>query len=514
MQDLLNQIGVVIGGYIPRLLAALLILIVGWIIARLLAGLTRRLLQRTDLDNRIVRFVRGEGAQELEIENWVSQGVFYLLMIFVVIAVFQALQLTIVTGPLNELLARITGYIPQLIGAAILLLIAWVIATGLKMIIVRAAGASRLEERLGEQVGLEGEERIPLSQTLGEAAYWLVFLLFLPLILDALELGGLLQPVQGMVDEILNFLPNLLAAAVILLVGWFVARIVQRVVSNLLAALGVDSFAERVALTGILGQQRLSDVLGLIVYVLIFIPVIVASLNALGLDAITQPASNMLNVILEAIPALFAAALLLLIAYIVARLVAGLVENLLSGIGFDNIAVRLGLRREIVSGQQTPSQIVGYLVQIAIMLFAAIEAARLLGFLNLAALITQFTVFAGQIILGLIILAVGLFLANLAGNTIAGSDLSQANLLALLARAAILVLAGAMALRQMGLANEIVNLAFGLLLGAVAVAAALAFGLGGRDIAGRELEKWVEAVREEPDVPGPGAPNPPNPPTL
>jgi len=53
-----------------------------------------------------------------------------------------------------------------------------------------------------------------------------------------------------------------------------------------------------------------------------------------------------------------------------------------------------------------------------------------------------------------------------------------------------------MALRQMGLANEIVNMAFGLLLGAVAVAVALAFGLGGREVAARGLEEWVQSIEE------------------
>jgi hypothetical protein len=67
----------------------------------------------------------------------------------------------------------------------------------------------------------------------------------------------------------------------------------------------------------------------------------------------------------------------------------------------------------------------------------------------------------------------------------------QSALLASVARVAILVLVGAMALRQMGIANEIVNLAFGLLVGAIAVAAALAFGLGSRDLAGRQMERWV-----------------------
>ncbi len=130
----------------------------------------------------------------------------------------------------------------------------------------------------------------------------------------------------------------------------------------------------------------------------------------------------------------------------------------------------------------------------AILLFAAIEAARQLGFGALADLLVAFTVLAGQVLLGLVIFAIGLYLANLAAAAVRATGSPQADLLAAVARAAVLVLTGAMALRQMGLANEIVNLAFGLLLGALAVAAALAFGLGGRAVAGRELEAWTQAL--------------------
>jgi len=185
------------------------------------------------------------------------------------------------------------------------------------------------------------------------------------------------------------------------------------------------------------------------------------------------------------------------IAYVVGRVVAGLITNLLTGAGFNAILARLGLGKEPAEGERTPSEIVGYLVLVAIMFFAAIEASHLLGFVLLADLVAQFTLFAGQVILGLIIFAIGLYLANLAARTVQASGAAQAGLLALAARISILVLAGAMALRQMGLANEIINLAFGLLLGAIAVAVALAFGLGGREIAARELEEWLQSVRSK-----------------
>jgi hypothetical protein len=497
MQAILDQITRLVGGYIPNLVGALLILIIGWIVALIIRAIVRAALRRTTLDNRLAAWVRGEEkAEGVEVEEWFAKGVFWLIMIFVLIAFFQALGLTAVTQPLNRLLAQLFEYAPQLLGAGLLLLLAWIVATGLRWLITRGLGALKLDERLGGQAGLE-VERVPLTKSIADAVYWLVFLLFLPAILTALDLQGLLGPVQGMVDKVLGFLPNLLAAGLILAVGWFVARIVQRIVSNLLAAVGVDGLSERVGLTSVLGKQTLSGLLGLIVYVLILIPVLIAALNALALEAITQPASNMLNAILGAFPDIFAAALVLIVAYVVGRVVASLITNLLAGVGFNNILARLGLGQGPDEGARTPSEVVGYLVLVAIMLFATIEATRLLGFVLLADLVTEFVGFAAQVILGLIIFAVGLYLANLAAKTVEASGAAQTGLLALAARVSILVLAGAMALRQMGLANEIINLAFGLLLGAIAVAVALAFGLGGRELASHQLEEWRQSIKSD-----------------
>ncbi len=355
-----------------------------------------------------------------------------------------------------------------------------------------------MEERLGRLAGMEEDERVPLSQTLGEAIYWLVFLLFLPAVLGALAVEGLLEPVQGMIDQILSFLPNMFAAGLLLAVGWFAARIVQRIVSNLLASLGADRLSDQVGLGQVLGEKKLSGLVGLVVYVLILVPVLIAALNALALDAITRPASDMLSAILVAVPSVLAAGLLVGIAYLVGRVVAGLITSLLTGFGFDAVLTWLGLGREPGKGERTPSEIAGYLVLVAIMLFASIEAMDLVGFEVLAALVAQFTVFGGQIVLGLIVLAIGLFLANLAARTIEASGAEQAGLLALVARGSILVLAGTMALRQTGIAQDIVNLAFAMVGGAIAVAAALAFGLGSRDVAGEEVERWVKSLRPSP----------------
>ena len=494
MDNVIDQVNQIVGGYMPHLIGALAILVVGWIVARVVAAIVRSALGRTHIDNRLARWLM---AETVAVENGVARGVFYLIMGFVLVAFFQTLGLTLPTEPLNRLLNQIFEFAPQLIGAGVLLLIAWIIASVLRVIVARALGLAKLDQRLASQAGVEGEQAVSLTKTLSDTVYWLVLLLFLPAVLNALSLQGLLAPVQGMVNKVLDFLPNLLTAALILVIGWLLARIVQRVVSNLLAAIGADRFSERIGLAPLFGAQRLSGIAGFILYVLILIPVLIGALQALALEAITQPASNMLNSLLSALPAIFAAVLIVSVAYAVGRVLAGLGTNLLTGLGFNAVLARLGLGRQPSPGERTPAEIVGHLVLVGILLFASIEAARELGFTLLADLIARFTVFAGQVILGLIIFGIGLFLANLAASTVRASGATQAGLLALAAQASIIVLAGAMALRQMGLADDIINLAFGLLLGSIAVAAALAFGLGAREIAGREVAEWILSLKSK-----------------
>ncbi len=73
----------------------------------------------------------------------------------------------------------------------------------------------------------------------------------------------------------------------------------------------------------------------------------------------------------------------------------------------------------------------------------------------------------------------------------------HAELLSKLARLSVLVLAGAIALQQLGVADEIIVIAFGVLIGAIALTGVIAFGLGGRDVASRELSTWVDNLKKK-----------------
>lgn len=495
MMEQLKEQFVVFG---PNLLAGLAVLVLGWLVALFASYVVRKLLGKTTLDNKLAAWMSGPDAKTaMPIEAWAGKAVFYLIMLIVLIAFFTTIKLVVITEPLNALVQPFIAYLPKLIAAGVLVLIAWVLATVVKKIIAGVLKASKLDDKLAGETRA-GEKPLALSQTFAEAVYWLIFLLFLPLILQALALQALLEPVTAMFNKVFAFLPNVISAAAIALIGWFIARIVQRVVSSLLASVGVDRLSEKWGLAASLGKQKLSGVLGLVVYFVILVPVLISALGALQLDAITQPASDMLAKIMDALPNIIGALVVVLLAVIIGKVISGIVTNVLAGLGFNNVLVRLGLAKQAPQGKQAPAAWVGLVVLALIVLMASVTACDLLGFPAVGALIQDFIQFAGHILMGTAIFGLGLLLAQIIGKGIKSSDSPHAPRLAMVARVVILALAGAMALRQTGLADEIVNLAFGLTLGAAAVAFALAFGLGGRDMAARTLEDLRGAKTKEP----------------
>lgn len=242
------------GRYGPNLFGALAVLIIGWLVALIVSSAIGKALRKTGIDEKIAKKVVGdEKAHKIESHEWISNIIYYVLLFFVFVAFFQVLGLTLVAQPLNQLLTVVFAYIPKLFAALVLAVIAWVIATVLKKVVLRVLQSARVDEGLSSKTGLDRTE-VPLSQTVAEIVFFLVLLLFLPMILNALALEGLLGPLQLMIAKILGFLPNLVAAAIILLIGWFLARILQKIVTNLLVAMGSEKLSERVGLAKVLGS--------------------------------------------------------------------------------------------------------------------------------------------------------------------------------------------------------------------------------------------------------------------
>lgn len=445
--------------FLPRLIAAIAVLILGWLIALVVASVVRGILSKTNLDDRIARSISGHPTSEAEsirVERWISAAVFWLIMLFAIVAFLNALQLPAVSTPLTNLLNQIFAYLPRLGGAVVLLLVAWLLATIAKLVVTRGLSRFNLDDRLAAQTGGTTDSPFLLNETLGNALYWFVLLFFLPLILDVLNLQGPLQPVQNLLDQILSALPRILTAVLIAAVGWLIARVVRGIVTNLLTAVGTNQIGTRIGLTQAAGGLSLSALLGTIVYVLILIPTAIAALNALQIAAISAPAIRMLEQILTALPLIFTAGLILAIFYVIGRFVADLVASILTSVGFNNIFRTLGFPASVTttrtppppspptvtgtvpgtapgtttppipvkpaagaktvvqSGVRSPSEIAGIVVLVGIMLLGAVAATEVLGFESLTAVVYGILAISARVLIGLLVFGVGLYLANLA----------------------------------------------------------------------------------------------------
>jgi hypothetical protein len=525
--------------FLPSLIWAIVVLVVGLILASIVAWAIRGLLRRTSIDERLATMLAGTPNNNINLEKWVGSGVFWIIALLSFLGFLNALNLTAVSGPVSNLLDTLLQYLPRIVSALVLLAIAWALATIVNMVVTRALEGFNLDDRLAENTGVDPRESsIRIHETLGQALYWFIFLLFLPPILNTLALNGLLAPVQGLINQFLSAIPQIITALLVFGAGWLLAKIARGVVTNLLSASGIDNVGRRLGLsrstpTG--SGLSLSGLAGTLTYVFILIPFAIAALNELDIQAISVPAVSMLNQILNFIPLALAAGVVLTVFYFIGRFVADLISNLLTSAGFDNILEVLGLPditpaatstpyssaaqpgvsppslgdepRDFQPGattlqsstmgahRQTPSELVGFIALVGIVLFGAVTATEILQLDELTLIVRNIMAIAAQVLVGLVIFAIGLYLANLAYRLIKSSGTGSSNTLAQTARVVILAFVGALALGQMGVATSIVNLAFGLLLGAVAVAIAIAFGLGGRDVAGRQLQAWLNELK-------------------
>ncbi|MFP5466797.1 MAG: mechanosensitive ion channel [Gammaproteobacteria bacterium] len=483
MQTLWDSLQNAMGGHIPQLLGALGIFILGWVIAVLVRAGARRSLGMMGVNR---RFGNVTGSQ-VDIEGSVGLGLFWVVLLFTLVAVFNSLDLAMVSGPFSAFTTELFEYAPRLLGGLALALVAWLLASLVRALSQKLLDRTSLDEKLSEHADMA-----PIGENLAGALFWLVILLFVPAILGALGLQGLLDPLTAMVTKALDMLPNAVAAIVIGGVGWILATVLRNLVGNLSRTAGIDKLGAK---AGITESVRLSSVAGMLVFIAVFLPSLIAALDALKIEAISRPATDMLAMMLQAVPHLVAAGLILVVTWLVATFASRLLASLLSAAGFDTLPARIGLAHAFE--RVSASAFVGRVALFFAMLFATVEAANQLGFGQVSDIVSTFIRFGGDILLGSAILVIGFWLANVACTAIDRASGAQTRGLARVARYAILALVIAMGLRAMGIADDIVNLAFGLTLGAVAVAVALSFGLGGREAAGKLMEHWLARLRKD-----------------
>lgn len=390
---------------------------------------------------------------------------------------------------LQRLADSLGPYAPRLIGALIITLVAWGVARLVRAAVGRAGATAGLDQRLHNP---------GLSALLADLAHWAVWLMALPALLGALELKGLLDPVNAMISRLLGFLPSLFGAAVVLGIGVLMAGIARRVVTGLLQAAGSEKLAARLGLASALGERSLAGIAGTVVFALVLLPTLAAALQALGLDAVTRPVSLLLDSVISLLPKLASAAIILGVAALIGRALSGMVSGLLAGAGINRLPAKLGLPADFRPGGRDMGELAGLAVMTAVMFVALAQACELLGFAMLTNAVAALGVVLAQLLVALLLMVVGLWLAAGAAAWVQASGVAHAQALGKLARGAVLFFAAALALRQAGLPAEIVALAFGAVVGALALGLALAVGLGGQQVAGRMIARLVAAFDKSP----------------
>jgi len=301
---------------------------------------------------------------------------------------------------------------------------------------------------------------------------------------------NIIEPFQGFFEILIAYLPTILAVLVLLLLAWILAKVLRAGIRKLIRASGIDKRLGKGLDSQDESQYPVAQGAGTAVFWIVWILFILAILQVLGVEGLFDSIVVIFERIFAAIPLILGAVVVLAIFYFVGRLLAKLVTKFLTRVRFDELPVKLGLTKKPAEGAGSPSNVVGYIVMVFIMLFAIMMAADLLGFTIVNELIAVLTQFLGLVILGVVIIGIGIFIANFVANILRASG--RAESMISFVKIAIVVLSVVLGIRAMGFADDLILLGFGLALGAVAIAAAIAFGLGGRQAAGELLARWTK----------------------
>ncbi|WP_231620821.1 mechanosensitive ion channel [Fictibacillus sp. 7GRE50] len=496
-------------GRLPDLILAILVLLTGWLIASLVAKAVKKALHKTNFDNKVARWIKPDvhenqveqtRTSKYSPEDVISKVVFWILMAVAIVMFLNMLSLPYVAQPISNALGVIAAAIPNLLKAALIAAVAWLIASGLSLL-VKKLGQNTGFERLLHRWKLTRDPRQSDKAVFSasKAVFYLTLLLFLPAVLSALGIDAISEPLEGMLTGLFAFLPKLLGAAIILFVGWLVAKIVKEIIVNFLESIGTDRLALKLGADRALNKTSLSQIIGTIVYVFILIPVVISALETLDINGISGPAIGMLGQIMDMIPNIIVAILLVAVGLWLGKWVKQAVTSLLERVGFNGIFHKMGLGSLHKTNQTfTISEIIGYAAQVVVVLLFTIEALQLVKLESLVNILSVVLAYIPMVLTAVLILGIGFYAGDLVKRVVQSmiKQQTEGKLLGSIAKYTIITLAFFMALDQLGVAKTIVNAAFILILGGFTIAFGLAFGLGGRDAAGRTLNKWSRKMEE------------------
>lgn len=381
--------------------------------------------------------------------------------------------------------------IPNVVVALLLLVIAFLVAWIAKKLVRKLMDFIKIE-KLFQKVGLE-EENTKAKEFISKLVYLIVFVLFLPGIFGKLGLNGISEPIMSMMNIFLTYLPNIIASILILIIGLFVAKIVKELLIPVLKKLNLDVYLSKLGFE-MKGEKSIAEVLATVVYVLILIPVVIAALNTLNIAAISDPAINMLNTIFNFIPNLAIGIVILFVGRFIANLVFAFLESVLGSIGVDKFTKKVFETTGTQDNEKfSLAKTIAYIVKYVVLIFFIVQALNVLKLDLLTSIGSTIIAYMPYALSTVIVLGLAILLGNYIEKIIL-KKFPNSKASALIAKVAIITIGIFVSLYQLGIAMEMVNAAFIIILGSLAVAFAIAFGFGGREFASHMLQKLEDKI--------------------
>lgn len=381
-----------------------------------------------------------------------------------------------ISGSIGNFFDSLTSSLPSVVGALVVLFIGYLVAKGISKLIYRLLKSTKWDEKLlGSSVG-----KMDMNSFISKLVYFLIMIMVLMIVLDMLGVEQVLDPLKDMVGQFFAYIPNIIGAGVIGFIGYILATFSSEAIG--LGGDFIDGWATKL---GFKDTEKLTGIIKSFVFIFIILMFAITALDTLNIEAISGPAKGILQSIFDALPNIIAAVIIISLFMWGGKFISGMMYDLFKSLGVDDISSKLDLD-SVIGTNQSLSGLLSKVVYFFIAFFGVITGIEKLGFSQLTNMMNNLLEISGGMIFGLVLLVAGNFISKIAASAVGKSGNA---FLASIVRFATLGLFLAISLRSMGIANSIVDLAFGLILGSIAVAVALSYGLGGREAAGEHMKK-------------------------
>ena len=377
--------------------------------------------------------------------------------------------------------------IPNVVAALIILALAFIVATIAKSLISKLMKTVKIDE-LFEKAKIQEERKTKTKEFIEKLVYFIIFILFMPGFFEKLGMNGVASPIINMMNKILAYTPNIVGSILLLIVGLFIAKTVKELLIPIFQKLKIDQYLKKVGVDS-KSEISVAEVLANTVYVIILIPIVIGALNVLQIKAISEPAILMLNTILAYIPKVVLAIVIFFVGKFIAKLVFVLLEKLFESIGLDKISDKVFKTTDTkVNENVSLSKILAHIVEYVILILFTVQAFNVIKLDVLTNIGNAVIGYLPYAVSGTLMLGIAILIANYV-NKIILSNFPESKATALIAKVFIIILGIFITLYQLGIASQLVNNAFLIILGAVGVAFAISFGIGGREFASHMLNK-------------------------